>query len=88
MGHGKMYFCHILPKLAIYMFLFLSNMIKGQGHLKVKVKATQYQGQLLKYQFYVLDCTCFVIYVLRGWYAFDWKAFLLAYSFSHKCENP
>ena len=20
---------------------------------------------------------CFVIYVLRGWYAFDWKAFLV-----------
>ena len=34
-----------------YVFLFHSYMIKFQGHLKVKVKAVQYQGQLLKINF-------------------------------------
>ena len=34
-------------------------MIKGQGNFKVKVKAAQYQGQLLKKSIYVLDCKCF-----------------------------
>ena len=52
-------------------------MIKGQGHLKAKVKAVQYQGQLLKINFRCEIVNVFVIYVLRGWYAFDWKAFLL-----------
>ena len=71
-----MYFCHILPNCQFYVFLFHSYMIKGQGHLKVKVKAVQYQGQLLKINFRCLIVNIFVICVLRGWYPFDWKAFL------------
>ena len=57
LGQGQMYFCHILPNHLFYLFLFHSNTIKVQGHLKVKV--TQYQGQMSKNQFYVLDCKCF-----------------------------
>ena len=47
--------------------------LKGQSHLNVKVNITQYQS--LKNLFSVSDFNCFVICVLHGWYAFDWKAF-------------
>ena len=45
----------------------MSNIIKGQSRLKIKVNN--------KNQFLSI-VNVFVIYVLQGWYAFDWKAFL------------
>ena len=55
----KCIFVIFYKNCQFYVFLFHSNMIEGQDHLKVKVKDAQYQGQLLKNQFYVLDCKCF-----------------------------
>ena len=54
-----MYFCHNLHNHHFYVFLLHLNMIKSQIHLKVKVKFTQYQCEMLKNQFYVLDCKWF-----------------------------
>ena len=54
---------------------YTETYLKGQGHLKVKVKVTQYQFQIKGNQFSVYY-KCFVIYVLPGWYTLNWKAFL------------
>ena len=66
----------------------IKTCLKDQNHLKVKV--TQYQGQIKGNQFLVqcngnfwwpIQRSCllqiFLRSVLRGWYGFDWKAFLL-----------
>ena len=37
---SNLFFCHILLNHQLYVFLFHSNMIKGQGHLKLTVKDT------------------------------------------------
>ena len=54
---------------------FIKTYLKSEGQKKVKVNDTEYQGQMKERNFLSI-ANFFVSYVLRGWYTFDWKAFL------------
>ena len=63
------------PNLYFCVLIFHYDLLKGQGHLKVKVKFTQYQNQIKEINF-LSNVNVFVIYVLHEWYTFNWKVFL------------
>ena len=48
--------------------------LKCEGYLKFRSRLLKCQGQFEGNKFSIY-CKCFVLYVLCGWYTFDWKAF-------------